>query len=359
MYLTQAKILVREFQQYFVRSCPCNSGIFETFLPMNEVVLGRTLYLPVMFHKYMVINIWLCVSNYNGDLRYNETSHVLNYDKPYECLVCSKKFKSKNHLNNHIITHSGEKPFECQICNKKFASSDYLRSHLHMRTHTGEKPFECTVCSKKFPTSGALSLHLRTHTGEKPFKCTVCGTRFTQQPNLVHHLRTHTGEKPFKCTVCDAMFSTLCGGNVVGPVILFCCIGWLGENVTSSRSGEALKNVKYPMKQLEIPYFKISACRKVKATFNQSVRLYMWQYLLFLENTERKRLIKALLFLSTQSQQTLTCSCHCNHFKNIDTCTKRKQHQNLKDIFEEDSKAKMNHFRSHSRGKNSVMKDDF
>ena len=55
-----------------------------------------------------------------------------------------------------------------------------------------EKPLECTVCGKGFRTSRDLAVHGRTHSAEKPYKCHVCGATFADPVNLISHTTVHT-----------------------------------------------------------------------------------------------------------------------------------------------------------------------
>ena len=88
-----------------------------------------------------------------------------------ECPYCDMTFSNKEHLKNHIRTHTGEKPFACQYCSDRFSMKSTLIQHI--RTHTGERPFACSFCSDCFTTKSILTAHLRTHTGEKPYQCDI------------------------------------------------------------------------------------------------------------------------------------------------------------------------------------------
>ncbi|XP_070071457.1 zinc finger protein 239 isoform X3 [Drosophila takahashii] len=154
-------------------------------------------------------------------------------ENPFQCLQCSRILTSKENLQGHLRTHTGERPFKCSKCPKSYTRSSGLKNHLpvhsgerpfkckhcsttyvyrsdfrvHLRTHTGERPFKCSHCPKSFTTSSNLIVHLRIHTGERPFKCSQCPKSFAQSSSLSNHLRTHTGERPFKCSQCLQSFT--------------------------------------------------------------------------------------------------------------------------------------------------------
>ena len=80
-------------------------------------------------------------------------------EKPYECNVCGKMFKLKQHLTRHTYIHTGVKMFKCSECGKKFNQSNTLK--IHTIINSGEKPYKCISCEKRFSDPSAFRKHTR------------------------------------------------------------------------------------------------------------------------------------------------------------------------------------------------------
>lgn len=54
----------------------------------------------------------------------------ISIEKPFKCPTCEKPFSRKDHLNRHILIHSGARPYECDICAKTFSRKDNKYKHM-------------------------------------------------------------------------------------------------------------------------------------------------------------------------------------------------------------------------------------
>jgi len=81
--------------------------------------------------------------------------------RKFHCSHCGKSFKTKSHLQRHILTHTGEKPYHCNRCGAKFNQSSSLRNHI-IAIHTKEYPHYCPQCGKGFLMPALLQKHLTT-----------------------------------------------------------------------------------------------------------------------------------------------------------------------------------------------------
>ncbi|KAI1296735.1 Zinc finger protein 27 [Halotydeus destructor] len=81
--------------------------------------------------------------------------------RKFHCSHCGKSFKTKSHLQRHILTHTGEKPYHCNRCGSKFNQSSSLRNHI-IAIHTKEYPHYCDFCKKGFLMPALLQKHMAT-----------------------------------------------------------------------------------------------------------------------------------------------------------------------------------------------------
>ncbi|KAI7809172.1 zinc finger E-box-binding homeobox 1 [Triplophysa rosa] len=88
----------------------------------------------------------------------------------YCCSLCSYTFTYRTQLVRHMTAHKhireqrnisqsgGNRKFKCTECSKAFKYKHHLKEHL--RIHSGEKPYECSNCQKRFSHSGSYSSHI-------------------------------------------------------------------------------------------------------------------------------------------------------------------------------------------------------
>ena len=113
---------------------------------------------------------------------------VHNGVKPHECKECQKGFKSKWHLVQHMRSHTGEKPFTCHLCHRSFSLNTNLTMHINAQ-HKHNKKYKCyfPLCGNDFQSKQGLERHLSTHSGEKRIACEGCGKRFKNKSSMDSH----------------------------------------------------------------------------------------------------------------------------------------------------------------------------
>ena len=145
---------------------------------------------------------------YKSELRLHLASvHNQSYDSKWDCIFCDKKLNSQKNFQNHINTHTKEKPNFCKFCDNEFNERKNLVIHLSIHNPNRQSSFECPLCTKRFFSNKYLQSHLKTHLLERPYKCQICNKGFMAKGDFTLHLRVHTGEKPFSCENCEKRFS--------------------------------------------------------------------------------------------------------------------------------------------------------
>lgn len=109
--------------------------------------------------------------------------------KIHGCEVCSKTFKRREHLYQHIKLHTGFRPYQCTECKKTFVRKEHLLRHMVL--HSGERNFSCDICSKSFSRHDNLLKHIRTHNKEPTYTCDMCQKVFI----IKHYYDSHRSEQ--------------------------------------------------------------------------------------------------------------------------------------------------------------------
>ncbi|XP_053697346.1 zinc finger protein 436-like [Sabethes cyaneus] len=129
-------------------------------------------------------------------------------ERTFRCNICKQAtFKTKQSLIDHKNRHLGLKPFDCGQCEKQFTNRYLLQQH-EQSAHSGVR-FQCPQCEKSFTCKSYLKVHLRIHNNDRPFVCEVCQWAFVTRRDLEVHMIVHTGRKEFVCDVCGKDFSRL------------------------------------------------------------------------------------------------------------------------------------------------------
>ncbi|XP_058811979.1 zinc finger protein 271-like [Topomyia yanbarensis] len=144
----------------------------------------------------------------------------------FKCTVCSKLFKHKTSLRDHMVNHTGQQPYGCVHCEERFVRKKDMERHLE-GVHGAEgadsseqkERFACKYCPRTLLSKTARYLHVKhNHADKEPISkqvllslpdsltCSHCKKTFTSRNTLKLHVLNHLGKLPHQCDTCDAGF---------------------------------------------------------------------------------------------------------------------------------------------------------
>ena len=135
----------------------------------------------------------------------------------YKCDVCSKEYKLKGNLANHLIKVHNEVKDEkddgktCKICKKIFRDRGKRNRHIQA-VHEKNNKVKCLECDKEFSSNDSMMYHIRNiHKKIGMSKCDECGKMCSSIGNLKKHIaQIHDKSTSVSCNICEKKFNSQC-----------------------------------------------------------------------------------------------------------------------------------------------------
>ncbi|XP_019756568.1 zinc finger protein 41 isoform X2 [Dendroctonus ponderosae] len=190
--------------------------------------------------------------------------------RPYPCDFCSRRFRKKANLMNHMVAHQTDRPHGCNLCGIRYVRKADLMNHLKSHAYISDNapieededtslvedgfdraerkargygkrkrkkpvkdeyesvfvPADTASSSAQFEYTESGDINYMVGEAEsnseyisnqdeikypvtdpkKPFVCQHCGVAFAREKALASHARVHGGDSPFECQTCGEMF---------------------------------------------------------------------------------------------------------------------------------------------------------
>ena len=143
----------------------------------------------------------LCSTKYITLTKLND--HKRRYHlKVWKCQQCESRYGSRFQLKVHQDGKHNGIVYKCNICENVYTTKVILRNHIK-RTHV-LKDYKCNQCNFETKTKDRLLMHQTTVHGLPEYKCNHCIKKFTTIINLRRHEMSHNEiERKHKCLLCD------------------------------------------------------------------------------------------------------------------------------------------------------------
>ena len=108
----------------------------------------------------------------------------------WQCDLCKKSFQEEHYLLEHKkYVHSSLQPFQCTLCSAKYKRKSDLSVHISKKHATIKITVKCEVCDHTFSCKSALNRHKSEKHSPSPilYSCQKCDKRFYRKHDLMRH----------------------------------------------------------------------------------------------------------------------------------------------------------------------------
>lgn len=165
--------------------CDFSSACTKQFFTEYDLKMHKK-----MKHSPFVLVCEICSKSFKSKLGLN--NHIRRHQHQFKYL-CGKDFNYKNDLDQHLANHEAKKYIIVRNVKKKCSSKRNVKRHLET-CQIRESKYACDLCEKRFKSKRYLKAHLAGHNNPEGHQCSTCGEVFKYRASLYKHAKK-TGHK--------------------------------------------------------------------------------------------------------------------------------------------------------------------
>ncbi|XP_061395219.1 uncharacterized protein LOC133330828 [Musca vetustissima] len=113
-------------------------------------------------------------------------------------------------ITDDWVQHQGEERVEISaeqiISNSQVLMDIEVPLPTVQDEYTAQRPYPCDFCSRRFRKKASLMNHMVAHQNDRPHLCKLCGSRFLRRQDLINHLKAHADEAAAEPQMDDSDF---------------------------------------------------------------------------------------------------------------------------------------------------------
>lgn len=156
----------------------------------------------------------VCQKSFPGLTNLKWHLQFIHFSPSYQCDICGQLRKTKRCMKSHIESHmtdlSKARLNPCQICKKICNSELSLKLHVNHCHNPNRETFCCEVCGKKLMSKLSLKEHIANTHSSTIIKtpCPICGHFIKNESCMKKHLSRHKYDTNIACKLCERICTT-------------------------------------------------------------------------------------------------------------------------------------------------------